>query len=188
MFVGVIFLVIPVLLLVGLVTGIVLWATSGGGKASQGMSCGACGYSVKGLTQLNCPECGADLREVGIGSGSKPGRRMAGMILTIGCGSLVLLSCGMTGLMFVGFSGSSTTVHAIPSATHGTITITNPDGSIATTYADGSTTLTQPDGSSVTTHPDGSSTAVDADGTTTHFDIDGNEIDSYEIAPPATDP
>ncbi len=28
--------------------------------------CGQCGYIVRGLSELNCPECGADLREVGI--------------------------------------------------------------------------------------------------------------------------
>ena len=28
--------------------------------------CGKCGYIVKGLTTLNCPECGSDLRDVGI--------------------------------------------------------------------------------------------------------------------------
>lgn len=28
--------------------------------------CGACGYSTRGLTELICPECGSDLREVGI--------------------------------------------------------------------------------------------------------------------------
>lgn len=29
-------------------------------------SCGRCGYAVAGLTTLRCPECGSDLREVGI--------------------------------------------------------------------------------------------------------------------------
>ena len=29
-------------------------------------ACGACGYITKALTTFNCPECGADLREVGI--------------------------------------------------------------------------------------------------------------------------
>lgn len=29
-------------------------------------SCGQCGYIVRGIGSLNCPECGADLREVGI--------------------------------------------------------------------------------------------------------------------------
>ena len=29
--------------------------------------CGACGYDTRGLTRLTCPECGSDLRIVGIG-------------------------------------------------------------------------------------------------------------------------
>jgi hypothetical protein len=29
--------------------------------------CGACGYDTRGLTTLTCPECGSDLRIVGIG-------------------------------------------------------------------------------------------------------------------------
>ncbi|WP_432799112.1 hypothetical protein [Poriferisphaera sp. WC338] len=40
--------------------------------------CGKCGYLVKGLSGLNCPECGADLREVGIG---KPGRSRRGFVV-----------------------------------------------------------------------------------------------------------
>lgn len=36
-------------------------------KRRQGpMACGACGYPVEGLSALRCPECGADLRKVGI--------------------------------------------------------------------------------------------------------------------------
>lgn len=28
--------------------------------------CARCGYLVRGIAQLRCPECGSDLREVGI--------------------------------------------------------------------------------------------------------------------------
>ena len=35
-------------------------------------TCGACGYGVRGVSSLRCPECGADLREVGI---ITPGRQ-----------------------------------------------------------------------------------------------------------------
>lgn len=37
-------------------------------------SCGQCGYAVRGLTTFTCPECGADLREVGIRTPSTGGR------------------------------------------------------------------------------------------------------------------
>jgi hypothetical protein len=36
------------------------------GPAVSGPVCGACGYSVTGLTSLTCPECGSDLRAAGI--------------------------------------------------------------------------------------------------------------------------
>jgi predicted RNA-binding Zn-ribbon protein involved in translation (DUF1610 family) len=29
-------------------------------------ACGRCGYDVRGLSSFTCPECGSDLREVGI--------------------------------------------------------------------------------------------------------------------------
>ncbi len=41
-------------------------------------TCGQCGYSVEGLTSFNCPECGADLRTVGIVS---PNSRRPGSLL-----------------------------------------------------------------------------------------------------------
>ena len=33
---------------------------------AHGGACGQCGYAVRGLTTFVCPECGADLRQVGI--------------------------------------------------------------------------------------------------------------------------
>ena len=41
-------------------------------------TCGACAYAVRGVSSLFCPECGADLREVGIVT---PGRR--GMVTPV---------------------------------------------------------------------------------------------------------
>ena len=37
--------------------------------------CGKCGYIVKGLSTLTCPECGSDLRDVGIVSHARPDSR-----------------------------------------------------------------------------------------------------------------
>ena len=36
------------------------------GMEGRGPHCGSCGYSTHGLAGLTCPECGSDLREVGI--------------------------------------------------------------------------------------------------------------------------
>ncbi len=38
-------------------------------KPTDGLRCGACGYSVRGATGLTCSECGADYRVVGMKSG-----------------------------------------------------------------------------------------------------------------------
>lgn len=49
---------------------------NGGGLAS----CGQCGYAVRGIQSLICPECGADLREVGI---IRPGQSGSGAAITV---------------------------------------------------------------------------------------------------------
>lgn len=57
------------LLLIGVVAGgaaIVILLRRRKQAATGAPACGACGYEVAGLEQLRCPECGADLREVGI--------------------------------------------------------------------------------------------------------------------------
>jgi len=60
----------PVLLLTA-VTSAAAWLLIIAGRGSRsgrcaGPVCGACGYSVVGLTRMTCPECGSDLRAVGI--------------------------------------------------------------------------------------------------------------------------
>jgi hypothetical protein len=50
-------------------------------------SCRACGYAVKGLPSFTCPECGSDLREVGIdtpGAGAELIRRTRAVGSAIG--------------------------------------------------------------------------------------------------------
>ena len=94
--------------LVGLIVGIILLVRSSPG--GEGMSCGQCGYSVKGLTQMNCPECGADLREVGIHKGR--GGRGLGLGLVIVCSLVLLLSCGGLTFALVGDSRRSTPIVA----------------------------------------------------------------------------
>lgn len=60
-------LLIALVVLAGLVLLATIWRRQawGRGRAAE-PSCGKCGYPVRGLTSLNCPECGSDLREVGI--------------------------------------------------------------------------------------------------------------------------
>src|ERR1700710_2036262 len=48
-----------------LVTTIILFRRRG--RAAQS-ACGHCGYDVRGLPTFTCPECGSDLRQVGIRS------------------------------------------------------------------------------------------------------------------------
>jgi len=60
-------LVIALVVLAGLVLLAITWWKRGRGRGPVAEpSCGKCGYAVRGLTSLNCPECGSDLREVGI--------------------------------------------------------------------------------------------------------------------------
>ncbi len=58
--------------------------------------CGQCGYIVRGVAGVNCPECGADLREVGIVTG-KSG---LGVIVWAVVFSIVfsMVACVLTGI------------------------------------------------------------------------------------------
>lgn len=46
----------------------------GAGAFSDVMTCGSCGYDVAGLETFVCPECGKDLRRVGIVAAGEPVR------------------------------------------------------------------------------------------------------------------
>ena len=172
-------LLIIALVLGALILGIVLWIT-GGPKGNGEMSCGACGYAVRGLEALNCPECGADLRTVGINRPKGGAGRTAGIVITI-VTSLLILTCLGSSVFLAGSNTLSTptSIQAVPA--HPSI-LTQPAQPAAspnvTTNPDGSTTLTNPDGSTITTHADGSTTLVQPDGTTTSFDSDGVEIET----------
>ncbi len=66
----------------GLLTGSRL--SSGNSKPTHGLpACGRCGYPARGISGLNCPECGADLREVGISLGRSHQLVGAGCIVSI---------------------------------------------------------------------------------------------------------
>jgi hypothetical protein len=76
------------------------------------MACGRCGYAVRGLQQLACPECGADLREAGIARGGSSGRRTLGIVLVSLCAILLLSCCGL--MMFSYVAVGSSTVRSAP--------------------------------------------------------------------------
>ncbi|MEM9252389.1 MAG: hypothetical protein AAGB29_08580 [Planctomycetota bacterium] len=64
--IAILFLVIPLALLAATVW---LWARVVRGftaKLAESATCGSCGAGVRGIGTFECPECGADLREVGI--------------------------------------------------------------------------------------------------------------------------
>ena len=110
--IGIIELAILLLPVFGLALGIILWTTGGKGSGAGEMACGGCGYAVRGLKALNCPECGADLRKVGINRGPGAGKRGLGIALTVICGGLLLLV--VAGSVFYLLLGSNQPVPATP--------------------------------------------------------------------------
>lgn len=61
------------LLVVLLIASAVVWGRRRAARRRPGdlATCGHCGYAATGLTTFTCPECGSDLREVGIVRGRK---------------------------------------------------------------------------------------------------------------------
>lgn len=114
-------LLILLLLFAGLIVGIVLWFTGGKGGTKGEMSCGGCGYPVRGLETLNCPECGADLRRVGINREQGGGKRGIGIALTICCGGILLLGCGSVLLLFSDSSSSQAPTNQLHQSTPSTV-------------------------------------------------------------------
>ncbi|MEM9345342.1 MAG: hypothetical protein AAGB26_01870 [Planctomycetota bacterium] len=121
--ISIIGLLFILLLVIGLVSGILLWTTGGARSKHNEMSCGACDYAVRGLETVFCPECGADLREVGISPRASSGPRAAGMLLTFVCGFLTLLLFGMLFFYVQGPSPQAIPSQAIPTPNN---TITSP--------------------------------------------------------------
>jgi len=61
-----IFLVLALLFVAGIVGLIILLIARARQPRVQQASCGKCRYAVEGLSTMTCPECGSDLRAVGI--------------------------------------------------------------------------------------------------------------------------
>ncbi|MFK7790995.1 MAG: hypothetical protein AB8C95_16065 [Phycisphaeraceae bacterium] len=92
--------IIVVVILLFLVIAIVLVSRSSK-KAVQTPSvpgCGGCGYPTRGIAELKCPECGADLTKVGI---IKPGD---GGVVLAGCLLPLLLTITMFLLAVLGYN------------------------------------------------------------------------------------
>ena len=68
----------------------------GGGGAAEGGACGQCGYSVNQLESMTCPECGADLRTVGI---KTRGGKGGGVAMVVTGALLLVLGLGCVGSM-----------------------------------------------------------------------------------------
>ena len=103
-----------------LIVGIILIVTGRRKGKSAGpageMSCGGCGYSVRGLQQLTCPECGVDLRAAGITGGGSAAKRTVGIVLVV-FSVLFMVSCcglGLIGWLAMGNSTAVTTPMPVP--------------------------------------------------------------------------
>jgi len=88
-------LVVPV----GIVVALLVQRSRGSANADDGAVCGKCGYSTRGLPGLDCPECGSDLREVGIVLPQKAGPKIWVWFVLAGGIAMVLLVC-LGGLIF----------------------------------------------------------------------------------------
>ena len=65
-------------------------------QSQSNFGCGVCGYSVEGLSVLQCPECGADLREVGITAGNKTRERFIRIAIMLGYTAAVVACALLT--------------------------------------------------------------------------------------------
>ncbi len=73
--------------------GLLVWRLAGRSRNGE-QSCGKCGYSVRHLTTFNCPECGADFREVGIRR--QPGSRRILPAVVMGMFVFYIVLAGIT--------------------------------------------------------------------------------------------
>jgi hypothetical protein len=88
--------IIPLLILLMLLaaSALAVWRGITLPRGVQGTpACGGCGYAVADLTTFTCPECGGDLREIGISTPSNEAKRR---------GSLAGALLGWTFLCFIG--------------------------------------------------------------------------------------
>lgn len=94
---SVIVLGLLVVVVLGGVAGVRRWRR---GRGPAEPSCGRCGYAVRGLTTFTCPECGGDLREVGIKTAALSG--VSSFALLAAAWVIVFLTVGAIGLPLLG--------------------------------------------------------------------------------------
>jgi class 3 adenylate cyclase len=104
-FIGVVLVLIFPLFLAAIAGGIVLIVRRRRSKRSGEPTCAHCGYNVTGLTTFTCPECGSDLRQVGIRGAAptatnKP-RPLGALILKLCVLAVVVLLIGAAASSFV---------------------------------------------------------------------------------------
>lgn len=99
--IGLLFLIIPLAYLLASLVGLFyLWYRVYKGKSGGDLPiCAKCGYAVRGLMGLDCPECGADLREVGIMTPKQRGAVSPVMFVLLWTLLLPGPSCFMSGLL-----------------------------------------------------------------------------------------
>jgi len=73
-----------ILMALGGLIGIIILRLRQPKETDDGAQCGKCKYSVRGLPNLDCPECGSDLREVGIKLPPRRGQLMKVFLLLLG--------------------------------------------------------------------------------------------------------
>jgi hypothetical protein len=90
--------------------------------AAGDAACGSCGYSTRGLETLTCPECGEDLRRVGIIPSGGAARRRLGFLIP----AIVFTAA----LLFIGVPANSLLTDLLPlrRTYERTITATSPAG------------------------------------------------------------
>jgi hypothetical protein len=98
---GLLFLIIPLAYLLASLVGLsYLWYRVFKGRSGGDLpTCAKCGYAVRGLVGLNCPECGADLREVGIVTPKQRGAVSPVMFVLLWTLLLPGPSCLVSGLL-----------------------------------------------------------------------------------------
>ena len=67
---------------------------------SPQLGCGSCGYAVQGLSQLTCPECGANLTEVGILPRRKTRAILLGILVPLGF-TIAVVACALISLRVI---------------------------------------------------------------------------------------